>query len=323
MFWSNAWRLAFHVPFAVLAILTVLLLYFTSFLPGGLDLDGGPDTFIVLVGLVWAMGFATRVKQPNSQLAVGIESLAILLALLFMATFTSVSMAIGSGDFVDESLIAIDKALFPFLDLPTLFLTLPKFPLLYAALGHIYDSMIWQPFAFLLVATLFGKARDHEFYLSAWSLGLLFCLLPFHWLPALSPYNYYGIEKADMLGVTVGMPWQFVPILTGLRDGTIDTLSIHQLAGMVTVPSFHACAATVLAGSWWRFRHLRWPMLLLNIGMALAAIPIGSHYAIDIVAGVSVGLVALAISHRVILAKAARSSAVGLNTQPALQPLPA
>ena len=323
MFWHKAWRTAFHVPLAVLAIFAVILSYFTSFLPGGLDLDGGPDMFIGLIVIIWMLSFSTRVLQENSRVAVGVESLMIYLALLLMATFASVSMAIGSGEFVDATLVAIDKALFPFIDLPTIFLTLPKYPVIYAALGKIYDSMIWQPFALILIMTMFGKSRDNEFFLSAWSLGLLFCLLPFHWLPALSPYNYYGIEKADMMGATVSMPWQFVPILTGLRDGSIDTLSIDQLTGIVTVPSFHACAATILAGSWWRFRLLRWPMLALNVGMALAAIPIGSHYAIDVVAGVSVGLIALALAHRVTKLKAKAADVAEVTQGQRLQPMPA
>ena len=317
------WRQLFHVPIAVLAICAVLLASFSSALSGGVDLSGGPSAFLFLVALIWALAFATRLVQPSSRLAVGLETLALFFAVILLATFASVSMAVGSGTFIDPALIAIDKALFPFLDLKALILALPGYPRLYAVLAWIYDSMVWQPLAFLGVATLFGKSRDNEYFLSAWAVGLLLCLLPFHWLPALSPYNYYGIDQTLMPGVKVNMPWQFVPTMMGLRDGTIDTLTIDHLTGMVTIPSFHACAATMLACCWWRFRLTRWPMLALNIGMALAAIPIGSHYVIDIIAGIAVGLLATSFAGWFLRAKDRAKAVPAAEVFPELVSLPA
>lgn len=318
-----AWRQLFHVPIAVLAICAALLAWFSSALPGGIDLSGGPGAFLFLVAVIWALAFATRAAQPSSRLALGLETLALFFAVILVATFASVSMAVGSGAFIDPALIAIDHALFPFLDLKALILGLPAYPTLYAVLAWVYDSMVWQPLAFLGVATLFGKARDNEYFLSAWAVGLLLCLLPFHWLPALSPYNYYGIDQTVMPGVKVNMPWQFVPIMTGLRDGSIGTLTIDHLTGMVTIPSFHACAATMLARCWWRFRLTRWPMLALNIGMALAAIPIGSHYVIDIIAGFAVGLIATSFAGWVLRAKERAERAHAIDARPQLVTLPA
>lgn len=314
----------FPIPLLVLASCSLLLSIGASRLAGGIDLSHGPGAFLFLVAVIWALAFATRVAQPHSRLAMGLESFALFFAVVLIATFASVSMAVGSGPFIDTTLIAIDHALFPFLDLKALILALPRYPLLYAGLEGTYNSMVWQPIAFLAVATLFGRSHDLEYFLSAWSVGLLLCLLPFHWLPALSPYNYYGIDQTVMPGVSINMPWQFVPIMTGLRDGTIHTLTVEHLTGMVTIPSFHACAATMLARSWWRIRIARWPMLALNIGMALAAIPIGSHYAIDILAGVAVGLIATTVANRALRVKELRAQDVApmpqLESEPVAKP---
>jgi len=81
--------------------------------------------------------------------------------------------------------------------------------------------------------------------------------------------------------------------LVGLRSGAIDAISIDTVTGLVNMPSFHACAAAVLAWTFWSWRWLRWPMLALNAAMTFAAIPIGGHYFCDIIAGL--GVAALAI----------------------------
>lgn len=286
----------FVVPLAVIAIFIAVVAYGASRLEGGYDGAGGPNTFFVLIAVVWTLAVATRRLQPGSPLATAVETLTLFFALSILAAFSSASLAIGSGPFVDASLVAIDRALFPFLDWQALVLWLSGHPDAHFALSVVYDSMNWQPFAFILVAALFGKAEDQERFIGAWAIGLALCILPFHWFPALSPYNYFAITPEEMPGATVAMPWHFLPIMEGLRDGSIQRLSVDTVSGMVTIPSFHAAAATILAGSFWRFRLLRWPMLGLNIGMALAAVPIGSHYIVDILAGIACGVLALAIS---------------------------
>lgn len=287
---------AFAVPLAVIAIFVAVVTYGASQLEGGYNGSGGPNSFFALIAVVWTLAVATRRFQPGSPLAAAVETLALFFALSILAAFSSASLAIGSGPFVDASLVAIDRAMFPFFDWVALVSWLPDHPDAYYALSLVYDTLNWQPFAFILVAAVFGTAEDQERFVGAWAVGLALCILPFHWLPALSPYNYFAIAPEDMEGATVAMPWHFLPIMEGLRDGSIQQLSIDTVSGMVTIPSFHAAAATILAGSFWRFRLLRWPMLALNIGMALAAIPIGSHYVVDIIAGTACGAIALFVS---------------------------
>lgn len=317
--WRSAPRAAFHVPIVVLAICGSLLAAFALRVPGGLDLSGGPAHFLWLSAIVWALAFTTRLTQPASRLALGLEALALFLPVVLLATFASVTMMVGSGPFVDASLVAIDQALFPFLDLRSAILALPDYPVLLAVLKWVYGSMVWQPLAFIAVATVFGSRADLEYFLSAWSVGLLLCLLPFHWLAALSPYNYFGIAPAAMDGFTVGMQKE-LPLLLGLRDGSVGTISIDTLGGLVSVPSFHACAATMLACCWWKFRRLRWPMLALNAAMALAAMPIGSHYAIDIVAGAAVGLAATRFAAWFLKLKDRAPASRRVGSGPVLQP---
>ena len=129
--------------------------------------------------------------------------------------------------------------------------------------------------------------------LTAFCAGLLICILPFHWLPALGPYAYYGIGQADIGGAAVILPWEFPVRLEELRSGQIDAIGLEAVSGLISIPSFHACSAVIFAWVFWRYRLLRWPMLATNVLMFVAAVPIGGHYFIDVVAGGAAGALAV------------------------------
>lgn len=287
----------FALPIALLGLFGLLILRGIWLLPEGYNGENGLTATLAFVLLIWAMGITARCAKPESRFASGIVALALFAAISLFSALAAASSAIGGGDYVDPWLIAIDQAMFPFFDWKATALGLPDFPWLYWILNRAYNSLNWQPVFFIIVTIGFGQVRDLSAFVTAWALGLLGCILPFHWLPALSPLPYYGIEQSDLPGHMTGLPWRFVPVIEGMRDGTIRSINIECLTGMVTIPSFHACAATLLLWAFWRNRWLRWPFAALNVLMALAAIPIGSHYVFDIIAGVAVGaLAALAAS---------------------------
>jgi hypothetical protein len=67
---------------------------------------------------------------------------------------------------------------------------------------------------------------------------------------ALSPYNYFGITRDMMSDAAVGLLRDFLAKFEGMRSGAIDSIGMDNLTGMVTIPSFHACAAVLLASCW-------------------------------------------------------------------------
>jgi membrane-associated phospholipid phosphatase len=76
--------------------------------------------------------------------------------------------------------------------------------------------------------------------------------------------------------------------------------------GIITFPSLHAALAVILVVALWPVAVLRWGVLALNTLM-LAATPIdGSHYFIDVLAGVAVAMVAL-VAARALAARAERT----------------
>jgi membrane-associated phospholipid phosphatase len=181
----------------------------------------------------------------------------------------------------------------PFVDWRDIALALPAYPRLQGLLGQFYVALNWQAFLFFGVALAIGRQRDMEAFLTALSVGLLICILPFHWLPALGPYPYFDLSLADVPGSPVALPWDSVGKIDGLRSGAIDTISADVVSGLVAIPSFHACSAVIFGWAFWRYRLLRWPMLMINVFMLIAAVPIGGHYFIDIIVGGAAGAMAI------------------------------
>jgi membrane-associated phospholipid phosphatase len=88
-----------------------------------------------------------------------------------------------------------------------------------------------------------------------------------------------------------------------VRDNPHFVWSLKESAGIMTFPSVHAAVAVLCAWSAWDLKALRYPVLALNIAMALSAVPSASHYLIDVVAGL--GVAAFSIASVVLLTKEA------------------
>lgn len=281
------------MPLTAFSIACLIVVYGAIRIPGGYDGTGGLNVTFGLLGVVWALGFATRCASPRSKSAAVTEGLALFIALSLVGSMATASLVLGSGSYIDPVLAAIDRAILPFVDWREMVLKLPEYPRLQGLLGQFYVALNWQVFLFFGVALVAGRQRDMEALLTALSAGLLICILPFHWLPALGPYPYFDLRSIDIPGSPVALPWESVSKIEGLRSGAIDTISADVVSGLVAIPSFHACSAVIFGWAFWRYRLLRWPMLMINALMFIAAVPIGGHYFIDVVVGGAVGALAI------------------------------
>ena len=310
------------IPAGVLVIFWAVVVYGIFTLPGGWAGDEGFGVILLFFLQAWLIGFFLRVRNPDFRLAVFIEICTLFFLVSTGAALAASIFASQSGALVDPALHAIDKALFPWFDYRAMVLALPDRPLLYGLLSEVYDSFNWQPLALFALALAHGHTRHAHAVLSAWAIGLAVCVLPFRWFPAVSAYPFYGITADRMPGATVSLPWDFLPVFEGMRSGAIDSVGLANLTGMVTTPSFHAASAVILAWGWWRYAYFRWPFLVLNIGMALSAAPIGSHYLIDLVAGVAAGLFSIGVMLQLThwLSRAASAQA---RSSPMPEPAPA
>jgi len=106
-------------------------------------------------------------------------------------------------------------------------------------------------------------------------------------LPAAGVWPFYGLTAADSPHVlpTVSTSW---PAFYGLRDDNVRALVAAGAEGIITFPSLHAALAVILVAALWPVARVRWVIFGLN-ALMLAATPIdGSHYFIDVLAGIAV-----------------------------------
>jgi hypothetical protein len=169
-------------------------------------------------------------------------------------------------------------------------------------LARTFDIFYQAPLAFSAILCVFlALTRQQEQlreFLILFLATLFFTLAVGAVWPALDAFVYYqpAAELRTNILPTAGVyHMQFVP---GLRDGSLRIIDFDTIEGLTTFPSFHTIEGVILV---WCARGMRWlfvPTLVATVLM-LASTPInGGHYAVDLIAGAAVALVAIAVYHR-------------------------
>lgn len=258
------------------------------------------DSWLIAACGLAAAAYGLTLALPRLPLSAPFAAVTRGLVLSVVATLFcqigSVAVAFGATGYADVALASIDAALFAPLSWTAMTRELAAHPWLSVALSYISVSLNWQPFLWFLIAYRSLPPQLIDRFVAAWTIGLLICLLPFRWLPALGPYTHYEIPRASVPYILSSMPWHCLEKLTEIHAGRVEVVSRDMMVGLITAPSFHALAAVLLAWAFWHIRSLRWPMLVLNVAMILSAIPIGGHYFIDIVLGVLGAAAAIGLS---------------------------
>lgn len=155
--------------------------------------------------------------------------------------------------------------------------------------NRAYDTVLPST---LLALVVLGFDRDvrrlRDFVSHFMFAGLLTTLLYF-FLPAVAPTAAFGYEATSAQS-------RFIEHFQGLRNGEFPLISLNNLEGLITFPSFHTTWALLLA---WAFRPYKWlfvPMLLLNVAVAISTVTTGWHYATDVIGGLATAVAAVLIT---------------------------
>ena len=161
-------------------------------------------------------------------------------------------------------------------------------------MAFLYDTFLWQSLvliAFLSWKGMHGRIWD---FVTAATLSLTLCTVVFMFLPAKAPYIYYGIP--ELAGQSAGT--RFLEPVEYIRNGGRD-FSLRLFSGCITFPSYHAACGLLYCWAVWPTR-LRWPAVAVNIAMFAGAIVIGGHYFVDLLGGVALAGLSLAVARRAV-----------------------
>lgn len=243
-----------------------------------------------------------------------LESMALGMALTpAVIAFTYVAMRFNLP-LADGLLIRMDEALG--LDWPAFIQWIDSSALATKVLFYAY--LIFGPELILLPALLCAAGlplRAYQVTLGWLLIGILASVIT-SMFPSIAAYAGHGMTQDDLGNINVWLGTGFLDSFHAVRSDADFTLAVTNASGIVSFPSIHAGAAILCTWAAWPSRWLRYPVLVLNALMLVAAIPYGAHYFIDIIAGCAVAAVVIALMNRI-----AAQSAAGVVDLSRLRPV--
>lgn len=278
-FWLEATRLRW--AFAAMFFVIVAIAAFAAGI--GVTVPAVPQTAFATLTLAGIAGNYRRGAR-SPRLSVVAEALLLFIVIFGAGIVLSYAAASSPLPYRDAELAAIDEAIGFSWRGYAAFVDSSKALTIATFIG--YASLIPQLFVLTLVLAITGRfERLHRFLIAVVVTLFVSCVL-FALTPAVAAYPYYGMTPQDFENLRPIVTYQHVSPIAGLRTGEIATLSFADAHGLITFPSFHATGAVLVAWGFWAVPKARWPFLALNILM-LASTPVqGSHYLIDVIAGI-------------------------------------
>lgn len=177
-------------------------------------------------------------------------------------------------------------------------LWLDRHPILLQAMDWAYGGLIaYSAAAFVLLLLLVGVGRAREFVLlflltalAASTIGLFF--------PALAAMKYYAPAPDLFESIRPNLGTYHVAKLERLRTLAAPMLDLRNMPGLTTFPSFHTAMGVLVVWCARGSRPMFVPMLLLNTLMIASTPAFGSHYFVDVLAGIGLAAAAVLLLRR-------------------------
>ena len=257
------------------------------------------NTFIMCalaLSLLFGLGIVYSTIRPNTIIStVAYALLFIFLTSFFCGLFSylTASLALPLND---RLLATIDLAMG--FDWLKFLMFVNSYHWLAECLTFLYHTLGFQLLAVIIFLTIAGRhARLNEL------LGLfLICAIATVMLAAVFPSaGAYAYHKPDASlfahrSAAAGM-WHYNDLMS-LREGTMKTIKVLSIEGIVTFPSFHTAVALIIA---WALRDYRWLFAFTSVISSLVVVSTlteGGHYLIDVVAGIFITVAIAWMLHR-------------------------
>ena len=241
--------------------------------------------FLVLTGFLVAIGFFYGSIRRSAQLADMALWGALVAAFSVTAAVFTYLTATLPFPLTDSELVRIDAGLG--FSWPAWFQFVSSHPLLKGLFFVLYTSLLPECAASVLYFAHRGRTdRIAEFLLGA-LISILITATISGIFPALGAFAHFGVS---------GPAWASLPShLLALREGTAASFAVNEFQGIITLPSYHTVLAILIIYVYRGCGRLFTLALAFN-GLMLLSLPSeGGHYVIDVIAGIAVVAVTIAI----------------------------
>jgi len=271
---SAAWGMIGVVAFVVLA--------FGLFGPFKLEWR----TFIVpaiATALLAGGGWYYRAIRHEERLGAILTSTGQIIGFAMVAAPLSYLAAASAFPLQDAVLNALDRRLG--VDWPSMISFISQHSGLRQILMLAYGSFAVQTITTVLILGITGRVVRLYAFVHAFIATTLIAIVVSILCPATGPWLFLDLRPAAANGFlpVTASSW---PVFLGLRDGTLSAVQGLHSEGIITFPSLHAALAILFSVAVWPVKGVRWSVFGLNGLMLLASPAYGSHYLVDLIAGV-------------------------------------
>lgn len=194
-------------------------------------------------------------------------------------------------------------------------------PMLQLVLHFAYASFALQSVTTIMALGIAGQLDRLAGFVAAFIATTLVTIAVSAVYPSVGPWVFLDVQPAAASGFlpTSSTSW---PVFLGLRDGTFHTVTGINAEGIITFPSLHAALGVLFPLALWRTQVVRWFAFVLNGLMLIATPAYGSHYVVDVIAGVIVAVACWVVVMRLVSsnADAKRKHLAGIEDSPSIVP---
>lgn len=275
---------------AVWITIGVIAMAITGFaLLGPFELD--LRSFLVpgaVTALLAAGGWFYRSVRREKRLGAILSSTAHIIGFAAVGAPLSYVAATTGFPLQDAALDAIDRQLG--VDWTQLMTFVSLHPGLQLVLSLAYSTFALQTLTTVLVLGIAGQLTRLSSFIAAFVATTLVTIAISAVYPAAGPWLFLEIQPASANGF-LPLSSSSWPAFLALRDGTLHTVYGIRSEGIITFPSLHAALGVLFPVALWRVKGVRWFALGLNILLVIATPAYGSHYVVDVIAGILIAAV--------------------------------
>jgi membrane-associated phospholipid phosphatase len=238
---------------------------------------------LIIACLLSILSFRRYRQEPRVSQTVGVMTL--LLIFSNAAAVLSYLVVSTNASLIDSTLSAWDRAIG--FDWRSLYLWMQNHSLLRSVFHYAYDSLLPQLVFLVLFLGFTARFEKLRAFIEIFIVSSLATIFISGLVPAAGPW------KVGAVGSQVDT--QLVSNFEPLRDGTLRTIDLLNMQGLISIPSFHTVLAVLIAYTMWR-TPVAYLFLVLNAATIISTPTAGGHYLVDILAGAVLVVTAIVLS---------------------------